>query len=137
LIQAYAVLRGIFMLRGKFFKRNRTPPPVSTIFMITFILFIAMIVFSIVFINKGIKPAIMDIAEQKTTEFATRGINAAVRFSEDYEFDDIMDVELNDKGYVSTMSFDSAMVGEINRVSTDRVEEFFKLMNEGKSPEDV
>src|SRR5699024_458782 len=131
------VSRGIFMFKANLIKRNKTPSPISRVFMITLILFIGMVVFSIIFINKGIKPAIMDIAEQKTTEFATRGINAAVRFSEDYEFDDIMDVELNDKGYVSTMSFDSAMVGEINRVSTDRVEEFFKLMNEGKSPEDV
>src|SRR5699024_2997675 len=124
------------MLVRNFRKRNRTPPPVSTIFLITLILFIIMVIGSIVFINKGIKPAIMRIAEVKTTEFATRGINAAVRFSEDYNFDDIMNVELNNDGYVSTMSWDSAKVSEINRVSTDRVEEFFKLMNEGKWPDE-
>lgn len=125
------------MLKNNFFKRNRTPPPVSTIFMITFFLFLAMIICSLFFINRGIEPAIMEAAETKTTEFATRGINAAVRFSEDYEFDDIMHVKLNNQGYVSTLSWDSAMVSEINRVSTDRVEKFFKLMNEGKSPEDA
>jgi len=124
------------MLKPNFFKRNRTPPPVSTILMITFILFLGMIVSSIIFINDGIKPAIMEIAERKTTEFATRGINAAVRFSEDYDFDDIVNVSLNEQGYVSTWSLDSAMVGEINRVSTDRVEEFFRLMNEGRAPGD-
>lgn len=124
------------MLIGNLRKRKRTPPPVSTVFMITLVLFICMVVGSIIFINKGIKPAIMDIAEVKTTEFATRGINAAVRFSEDYDFKDIMHVELNNDGYVSTMSFDAAKVGEINRVSTDRVEEFFKLMNEGKRAEE-
>src|SRR5699024_5356567 len=123
-----------FMLMANLRKRKRTPPPISTIFMITLVLFIGMVIGSIVFINRSIKPDIMDISEVKTQEFATMGINAAVRFSEDYNFEDIMDVELNNEGYVSTMSFDSAKVSEINRVSTDRVEEFFKMMNEGKWP---
>lgn len=97
-----------------------------------------MILSSILIIDKGIKPTLMVVAEQKTTEFATRAINAAVKFAEDYHFEDLITMTTNNNGDVTTYGWDSAVVSHINRVSTDRVEEFFKMMNEGELlPEDV
>lgn len=96
----------------------------------TIILFMLMIICSILIIDKGIKPTLMVIAERKTTEFATRAINAAVKFAEDYQFEDLITMTTNNNGDVTTYGWDSAVVSHINRVSTDRVEEFFKYMNE-------
>lgn len=86
---------------------------------------------SILIIDKGIKPTLMLIAEQKTTEFATRAINAAVKFAEAYNFEDLITMTTNNNGDVTTYGWNSAVVSHINRVSTDRVEEFFKSMNTG------
>lgn len=116
-------------------KRNKTPPPTRKILMITFILFLFLILLSIVIINKGIKPTLMDIAEIKTTEFATRGINAAVKFAEEYDFEEITKTETDSEGNVSFIGWDSTVVNKINRASTDRVEEFFYSMNRGEPPD--
>ncbi len=97
------------------------------------IIFIMMIGLSILIIDKGIKPTLMDIAEQKTSEFATRAINVAVKFAEDYDFEDLNIITTNNEGDVTTYGWNSAVVNHINRVSTDRVENFFKYMNEDES----
>ncbi|WP_229683053.1 sporulation protein YunB [Virgibacillus oceani] len=104
----------------------------KNILVITMILFFLMTWVSIEIINRGIKPALMEAAEVKTTEFATRAINSAVRFAEDYNFEDITRMET--EGDVTIVGWNSSVVSEINRVSTDKVEEFFKYMNRGMLP---
>ncbi|WP_099159999.1 sporulation protein YunB [Virgibacillus ndiopensis] len=117
-----------------FFRKKGSPPPVKNILVITVILFVVMILISIQIINKGIKPTLMEIAKVKTTEFATRGINAAVKFAENYRFDDVMEMTKDNEGNFSTINFNSSVVSKINRVATDRVEAFFRSMNRGEPP---
>lgn len=117
------------------FKGRRTPPPSRNILMISFVLFIVITYASLEFIDEAITPTIMEYADAKTTEFATRGINAAVKFAEEYTIDDIAITETNDNGYISIVGWDSAVVNKINRAATDRVEEFFHSMNRGNPPQ--
>src|SRR5699024_11927400 len=77
------------------------PPPGRNIFVISFIFFIILLLFSIWIIDRGIKPALMEIAERKTTEFATRAINAAVKFAENYTFEDIAETTTDHNGNVT------------------------------------
>ncbi|WP_245799269.1 sporulation protein YunB [Virgibacillus siamensis] len=113
----------------------RTPPPVKSIIIITMVLFITSVWFSFWIINQGFKPVLMDIAKIKTQEFATRGINMAVKFAENYDFDDIFVTTTDNEGQVTTLSWKTNVVSKINRVATDRVEEFFMAMNEGRQPQ--
>lgn len=117
------------------FRKTRTPPPRKQILLITFILFILCVFLSIWIISSRIDPIIADIAERKRVEFATRAINQAVLFAEDYDFDDIM--EMDTSGDVTVLGWNGSMVNKINRMTTDRVEEFFKYMNQGVSPEQL
>jgi sporulation protein YunB len=103
--------------------------------MVSFVLFIGMILLSIVVINKGIQPTLMEIAEIKTTEFATRGITTAVKFAEDLDFEEIAKTEKDSDGNVSFIGWDSTVVNKLNRAATDRVEEFFHSMNRGEPPD--
>lgn len=119
-------------MRLHFNRKRGTPPPPGTILIMTTIIFLAMVLTSIVIIDKGIKPTLMDIAEQKTSEFATRAINAAVRFAGEYDFEDLITTTTNHDGDITTYGWNSAIVSHINRISTDRVENFFKYMNEGE-----
>src|SRR5690625_7219015 len=91
-----------------------------------------MVISSIVIIDKGIKPTLMDIAEQKTSEFATRAINAAVKFAGEYDFEDLITTTTNHAAIITTYGGNSAVVRHIKRVSTDPVAEFFKYRNKGE-----
>ncbi|SET34678.1 sporulation protein YunB [Oceanobacillus limi] len=115
-------------------KRRRSPPPVSTILMVTFILFTISTIASIIIIDKGITPTLMEVADDKTTEFATRGINSAVKFAENYTFQDVTITQQNNNGYITSVDWDPSIVNKINRAATDRVEEFFHSMNRGEPP---
>lgn len=116
------------------FRKMRTPPPVRNIIVITMVLFTILVISSIVIIDMGIKPALMRVAEAKTREFATRGINSAVKFAENYTFEDIARMQTDNSGNVSIVGWDSSIVNKINRAATDRVEEFFHSMNRGEPP---
>ncbi|MFC4558667.1 sporulation protein YunB [Virgibacillus kekensis] len=111
-----------------------TPPPLKNIVAVTMVLFVVISALSIWLIDEGIKPTLMEIAERKTEEFASRAINSAVKFAEDYTFEDFTKMTTDDQGNITTFGWNSEVVNEINRVATDRVEEFFISMNEGRQP---
>ncbi|TXL58128.1 sporulation protein YunB [Cerasibacillus terrae] len=122
-------------MRRRFrFKKIRTPPPISRLILVSFTLVLISTVFSIWYINEKIKPTLMQIAERKTDEFATRAINSAVKFAENYTFDQIAQTITDDNGNVTVVGWDSSVVNKINRAATDRVEEFFRSMNRGEPP---
>lgn len=117
------------------FGKRRSPPKVRSIFLTSFIMVCILVILSIWIIDKGIKPTLMEIAERKTTEFATRAINSAVKFAEEYSFEDIANQTTNNNGDVSIIGWDQSIVNKINRAATDRVEEFFNSMNRGEPPD--
>src|SRR5690625_5396892 len=75
----------------------------------------------------------MLIAEQKTTEFATRTINSAVKSTENMTFDDMIDMSIDNNGNVSTLGWNSASVNEALRMATDRAEYFLYGLNKGQT----
>ncbi|WP_164668221.1 sporulation protein YunB [Virgibacillus doumboii] len=127
------MLRQLMLFRRN--RKTRTPPPVKNIFVLTMVIFAGMVGLSIWVIDQGIRDPLMDIAKQKTNEFASRAINSAVRFAEDYQFEDILTtVTEDDEGNITSLGWNQNVISEINRVATDRVEEFFISMNEGRQP---
>lgn len=122
------------MLRHRFgFPKKRTPPPPKTIFLVSFILFIVLILASLWLIDRGIEPTLMNIAELKTDEFATRAINAAVEFTEELEFEDLVNVQTDNNGNVVKTSWNSGVVNKMLRTSTERVEYYLHNMNKGET----
>lgn len=117
------------------FRGRSSPPPSRYILMISFIMVVVITYFSLKFVDEKITPTILEIAEAKTTEFATRGINSAVKFAEEYTYNDIAIKEKTEAGYISIVGWDQSVVNKINRAATDRVEEFFHSMNRGTPPQ--
>src|SRR5690625_1801842 len=115
------------------FLTKGSPPPIKHILMVTLILFFILIFFSIWIIDKGIKPPLMDIAEQKTIEFATRTINSAVKSTENISFDDLIDINMDNNGNVSTLGWNSTAVNRALRMATERAEYFLYGMNKGET----
>lgn len=98
----------------------------------TTITFICIIFLSIWLIDRGIRPTLMDIANEKTTEFATRTINAAVQSTEKISFDDLVDMQMDNNGNVTTLGWNSDAVNEALRTATERAEYFLYSMNKGE-----
>lgn len=117
--------------KGNLFKR-RSPPPKRYLFLLTSIIFIVMIFYSFYIIDKKIRPSIIDIAELKTIEFATRTINSAVKSTEDISFDDLVIIQLDNGGNVATLGWNSEAVNRALRTATERAEYFLYGMNKGQ-----
>lgn len=128
------MLRGFFYV--KFRKRygtSRATPPAKTVFLFTTILFAIMVFSSILIVDQKITPVLMSIAVRKTEEFATRTINAAVKSTENINFDDLMDVRMDNNGNVSILGWNSAAVNRALRIATNKAEYFLYGMNKGET----
>ncbi|MFZ3576751.1 sporulation protein YunB [Virgibacillus sp. DJP39] len=115
------------------FKRKRTPPPVRYIFVLTSILFVTMVSFSIWYVGNKIQPTLMNIAKPKTIEFATRAINAAVKSTEGVTFDNLVDVQKDDEGYITMVDWSGEAQNKLLRKATERAEHFLYNMNKGET----
>jgi sporulation protein YunB len=102
------------------------------ILILTTILFALAVLSSIIIIDRGFKPVLMEIAKEKTNEFATRAINRAVRFTEDYDFTDIAHIEYDNNGNVAVYGPRSDAMSEITRNATNRIEDYFHRLNSGE-----
>src|SRR5699024_10820062 len=111
------------MQKNSFFKQ-RSPPPLKYILLMTTITSVGIIYLSICLIDRVIRPTLMDIANEKTTEFATRTINAAVQSTEKISFDDLVDMQMDNDGNVTTLGWNSDAVNEALRTATERAEYF-------------
>ncbi|MFD2629008.1 sporulation protein YunB [Oceanobacillus kapialis] len=117
----------------KRFGKSRAAPPAKNIFLFTTVLFAVMVIASIIIVDRGITPVLVDIAKPKTEEFATRTINAAVKSTENISFDDLMDVRMDENGNVAILGWNSAAVNRALRIATNRAEYFLYGMNKGET----
>lgn len=114
------------------FSYRRSPPPVRHLLLMTTIIFISVIFLSFWLIDRGIRPTLMNIANEKTIEFATRTINSAVKSTEKISFDDLVVTEMDNNGNVATMGWNSEAVNRALRSATERAEYFLYGMNKGE-----
>ncbi|HLR70618.1 MAG TPA: sporulation protein YunB [Pseudogracilibacillus sp.] len=114
------------------YTRRKSPPPVRHLLLLTTIIFFTVIILTLWLIDRGIRPTLMDIANEKTIEFATRTINSAVKSTEDISFDDLVVTEMDNNGNVATMGWNSEAVNRALRLATERAEYFLYGMNKGE-----
>lgn len=120
------------MYRKRLFTSRSFAPPKRYLFLMTSVIFILLIFISFYIIDQKIRPSIVDIAEQKTIEFATRTINSAVKSTENVSFDDLVIMQLDNNGNVTTLGWNSEAVNRALRTATDRAEYFLYGMNKGQ-----
>lgn len=116
--------------RGYIFANNS--PSRRHLLLFTLIIFIVIIIFSFWLIDRGIRPVLVEIAELKTIEFATRTINSAVKSTENISFDDLIEMKLDNNGNVATLGWNSDAVNRALRSATERAEYFLYGMNKGE-----
>src|SRR5699024_2471143 len=126
------MLGRFFIVHNRSLVFRRKPLAPRHLLLLTTILFFIIIILSLTLIDRGIRPALMDVAEMKTIEFATRTINSAVKSTEDISFDDLVDIQYDNKGNVATLGWNSEAVNQSLRSATERAEYFLYGMNKGE-----
>src|SRR5690625_80216 len=119
-----------FVIRRK--KRSKKPPSIGYLLLWTLFIFFIIIYLTLTLIDKGIRPTLMNIANEKTIEFATRTINSAVKSTENISFDDLVDIQMDNNGNVATLGWNSEAVNRALRSATERAEYFLYGMNKGQ-----
>lgn len=117
---------------AKWRRKTRIGTSTSHLLLWTILCVIIMMIGSFIFINRQIKPTLMDIANEKTIEFATRTINAAVKSTENISFDDLIDIQYDNKGNVAMLGWNSEAYNRALRSATERAEYFLYGMNKGE-----
>jgi sporulation protein YunB len=120
-------------------KRTRriAAPPVRQVIYISLLLFIISMVTSLLIVNEGIKPVLLEIAEVKVSQIANQALGIAVnkKISEDLETEQLVQYEVDEQGRVVNYIFNAIVENRVQRNVQYRVESFLKLLEKGERPE--
>ncbi|SFL96073.1 sporulation protein YunB [Salibacterium qingdaonense] len=122
--------------RGRLFRKPRLlrgPLPFRYVFLISFILFGLFTVQGLILVEKGIRPTLMAIAHTETQKLATQAINDAIsnKIVENIDVEDIIDMQHDNQGNVSSINFNSKMYNRVQSESVMRVQRYLQMMEEG------
>lgn len=116
-------------------RKRRKPLPVRYIFLLTFVFFIVSTVAGLWFINRGIGPTLMVIAEKETRRLANLVINNAInqQIAEDeFNVENFIKIEKDEHGKISAIDFNTTVVNRVLAKTTNRVQLNLRAASEGK-----
>ncbi len=118
-------------------KRYRKTPSIRDLFFISGILFVILTIISLVIVNRGIKPVLMDIAETKNKQYANMAMGIAVnkKLNEDLELENLIDFQYDNTGRVVSYKINAAMENRVQRNIQYRVENFLHQLEKGVVPD--
>lgn len=89
---------------------------------------------SLWYINRGVTPALVEIAETRAQQLARDAINEAVskQIAEDLQFNDLVKMEKDQQGNVVYMGWNSVVVNRALRNTTIRVQNYLRRMELGE-----
>ncbi|UOQ94250.1 sporulation protein YunB [Halobacillus shinanisalinarum] len=119
--------------------KKTNPPSIGKRILITFICFAIITGSCLWLIDRGITPAIQEIATTKAHQLARVAINEAVskQISEDINYDDLVEIEKDNEGNIVSMGWNSVVVNRALRNTTLRVQHFLRRMEQNDLPMDV
>lgn len=130
-------LGGFIMRRKNWNRRKIGSPPANQLIFISFFIFILTMIASILIVNEGIKPVLLDYAKVRVEQIANQAMGIAVskKISEDLEAGDLIQVQYDDDGKVENYIFNAVVENRVQRNVQYRVENFLKLLEKGERPE--
>lgn len=116
--------------RRKKWTMKKGPLPFKYVFMITFLIFSLLTIFSVITINKNIEPTLIGIAESRARQFAVQAINDAIakKATESIDINELI-IKHENAGEAS-YSF-SPQYNKVISELTIRVQEYLDLMEAG------
>lgn len=111
---------------------KRGPLPLRYVFLITFVFFIFLTVFSMIIINNNLEPNLKSIANTKARQIASQAINDAIskKITDGIEMDQLIVVNEYSDGQL-TFRFNSQIYNRVISEATMRVQRYLDLVEEG------
>ncbi|MCZ0703261.1 sporulation protein YunB [Natronobacillus azotifigens] len=104
---------------------------------LTTILFLFATFASIVIVNDGVKPVLLDIAETRNKQYANMAMGIAVskKLNDDLEIDELIQFNYDQSGRVVSYQINAAMENRVQRNIQYRVETFLQQLEQGVIPD--
>ncbi|OQR54277.1 sporulation protein YunB [Bacillus sp. CDB3] len=121
------------IFRSKNSRFRRGPISFRYILLISFIIFIVMVVQGLWIVNKSIQPTLIKYGETETHKMATAVMTKAVkdRINEGFDVDSLMKVQTDRNGKVSTIDLNTKQVNEILTSTTEYIEKYLQQVEKG------
>ncbi|CQR46551.1 Sporulation protein YunB [Paraliobacillus sp. PM-2] len=118
-------------------KRYRKPPAIRQLFFLTAILFVIITFVSLIIVNRGIKPVLLEIAETKNKQYANMAMGIAVnkKLNEDLQVEELIEFQYDNDGRVVSYHINAAMENRVQRNIQYRVENFIHQLEQGIVPD--
>lgn len=118
------------------FRKKIVPPPTKHVLLITFIFFTIFTFVSLIIINNGIKPVMLDIATTRTEQMANRAMGIAInkKMAEDIDADELVEIDKDEEGNIVSIGFNTVVENRVQRNVQYRVENFLKELEQGNVP---
>lgn len=131
--QAYCGLGGVFVRKRKL---SIVLNGKHLIFLTT-LLFLTTTLISLVVVNEGIKPVLMDIAETRNKQYANMAMGIAVskKLNEDLDMEELIQFQYDNAGRVVSYQINAAVENKVQRNIQYRVETFLHQLEQGIVPD--
>jgi sporulation protein YunB len=116
------------------------PPPVGKVFIITLIVFFLVIFVSLELIERGLRPTLIEIANQRANQVATWAINEGVNkeMANDLTPGELIDVQKDNEGNIATLGWNSVTINTFLRNANFRIQNYLKRVENGEiTPENA
>ncbi|MDL4839944.1 sporulation protein YunB [Aquibacillus rhizosphaerae] len=125
------------MRRRPKYKKHITPPPAKHIIMVTFIFFLISTVVSILIVNEGIKPTLLEIAQQRNEQYVNLAMSIAVnkKLNEDLQEESLIKFTYGENGEVVGYEINASVQNRLQHNIQNRVENFLRELEKGNVPE--
>lgn len=116
-------------------KKRRGPLPFRYVFLTSFIIFALLTILGVFFVEKGIRPTLITIANTETQKIGTLAINQAVskKTLEDFNTDkDMIDYIITENGKLVAVEFNSAKANKFLHDVNYSVQSYLNDLERGK-----
>ncbi len=116
---------------------RKRPLPFQYVFIISFIIFTLLTAQALWLVDKGIQPALMEIAETETADMAQLAIQSAVknRIVDSGKTEGLVTYKYDNEGKVASVSTDPKVVNEVQSLATANVQSLLEQIEQGKKPD--
>ncbi|WP_138418534.1 sporulation protein YunB [Aquibacillus sediminis] len=114
-----------------------SPPPAKQVFLISCVFFIIFSIISILIVNAGIKPVLLEVATARNEQYANQAIGIAInkRLNEELQVEDLIIFEYNDNGEVESFKINGTVENRVQHNIHNRVENYLKQLEKGVVPD--
>ncbi|MBU8906580.1 sporulation protein YunB [Desertibacillus haloalkaliphilus] len=115
-------------------RKRKGPLPFRYVFLLSFVIFVAMTVQGLWLVEKGIRPTLIEIAQTETQKIATQAINDAIskKIVDNTGMEDLINIEKDNNDNITSVGFDAQIYNRVVSEAIIRVQKYLKMVEQGQ-----